>query len=93
VRLVRAPGRQALARYPCHFGSATFAAALAAHLRYRDVVSDEPGVVVRKRVRTGPLPMLPREDLEPSPGLEGRLPLLFLIGFLVLVAIQVALAL
>jgi len=56
-------------------------------------VSDEPGVVVRKRVRTGPLPMLPREDLEPGPGLEGRLPLLFLIGFLVLVAIQVALAL
>ncbi|MBK7824667.1 hypothetical protein [Nannocystis sp.] len=56
-------------------------------------MSDEPVVVVRKRVRTGPLPMMPREDLEPAPGLEGRLPLLFLIGFLVLVAIQVALAL
>jgi hypothetical protein len=56
------------------------------------VVTDEPGVVVRKRVRTGPLPMMPREDLEPSPGLEGRLPLLFVIGFLVLVAIQIALA-
>ncbi len=48
--------------------------------------------MVRKRVRTGPLPLVPREDLEPGPGLEGRLPLLFLIGFLVLVAIQVALA-
>ncbi len=48
--------------------------------------------MVRKRVRTGPLPM-PREDLEPSTGLEGRLPLLFLIGFLVLVVIQIALAL
>lgn len=47
--------------------------------------------MVRKRVRTGPLP-LPLEDLEPAPGLEGRLPRLFLIGFLVLVAIQVALA-
>lgn len=82
-----------LARYPCHFRGATFAAALALHLRYRDGVSDESGVVVRKRVRTGPLPMMPREDLEPAPGLEGRLPLLFLIGFLVLVAIQVALAL
>ena len=82
-----------LARYPCHFRGATFAAALAPRLRYRDDVSDEPGVVVRKRVRTGPLPMMPRGDLEPAPGLEGRLPLLFLIGFLVLVAIQVALAL
>ena len=71
-----------LARYPCHFRGATFAAALALHLRYRVGVSDEPVVVVRKRVRTGP-----------PPGLEGRLPLLFLIGFLVLVAIQVALAL
>jgi len=56
-------------------------------------VSDENSVVVRKRVRTAPLPMLPREDLEPAPGLEGRLPLLFVIGFLVLLAIQVALAL
>jgi hypothetical protein len=55
-------------------------------------VSDEPGVVVRKRVRTGPLPVRPREDLEPGPGVEGRLPLLFLIGFLVLVVIQLALA-
>ena len=54
---------------------------------------DENSVVVRKRVRTGPLPMVPREDLEPAPGLEGRLPLLFVIGFLVLLAIQVALAL
>lgn len=86
-------GRRALARYTCHFRRATFAAALARLLRYRGGVSDESGVVVRKRVRTGPLPMLPREDLEPAPGLEGRLPLLFLIGFLVLVAIQVALAL
>lgn len=49
--------------------------------------------MVRKRVRTGPLPMLPREDVEPGPGVEGRLPLLFLVGFLLLVAIQVALAL
>ncbi len=48
--------------------------------------------MVRKRVRTGPLPVRPREDLEASPGIEGRLPLLFLIGFLVLVAIQLALA-
>jgi len=72
---------------------ATFAAALAGVLRYRGDVSDENSVVVRKRVRTAPLPMLPREDLEPAPGLEGRLPLLFVIGFLVLLAIQVALAL
>mgnify|MGYP007117579222 FL=1 len=49
--------------------------------------------MVRKRVRTGPLPVRPREDLEPAPGVEGRLPLLFLIGFLVLVVIQLALAL
>jgi hypothetical protein len=56
------------------------------------VVSDESGVVVRKRVRTGPLPVRPREDLEPAPGVEGRLPLLFLVGFLVLVVIQLALA-
>jgi len=83
---------RALARYTCHFGSATFAAAPAGLLRYREAVSDESSVVVRKRVRTGPLPLVPREDLEPAPGLEGRLPLLFLIGFLVLVAIQVALA-
>ena len=93
MRPVAAWAHRALARYTCHFPRATFAAALARLLRYRDVVSDESGVMVRKRVRTGPLPMLPREDLEPSPGLEGRLPLLLLIGFLVLVAIQVALAL
>lgn len=49
--------------------------------------------MVRKRVRTQPLPMLPREDLEPARGIEDRLPLLFVIGFMVLVAIQVALAL
>jgi hypothetical protein len=79
-------------RYTRHFRGATFVAALPRILRYRGAVSDD-SVVVRKRVRTGPLPMLPREDLEPAPGLEGRLPLLFLIGFLVLVAIQVALAL
>ncbi len=47
--------------------------------------------MVRKRVRTGPLPM-PLEDVEPAPGLEGRLPLLFVIGFVVLVVIQIALA-
>ncbi len=37
--------------------------------------------------------MLPREDLDPAPGIEGRLPLLFVIAFMVLVAIQIALAL
>ena len=47
--------------------------------------------MVRKRVRTGPLPVRPREDLEPGPGVEGRLPLLFLIGFLVLVTHDLAL--
>lgn len=55
-------------------------------------MSDEI-VAVRKRVKTGPLPLLPRGDVEPAPGVEGRLPLLFLVGFLVLVAIQIALAL
>lgn len=85
-------GRRALAHHTCHARRATFAAALARRLVYRGRVSDESGVVVHKRVRTGPLPLVPREDLEPAPGLEGRLPLLFLIGFLVLVAIQVALA-
>ena len=80
-------------RYPRHFPGATFAAALARLLRYREGVSDDNIVVVRKRVRTAPLPMIPREDIEPAPGLEGRLPLLFVIGFLLLLAIQVALAL
>ncbi|HEY0135102.1 MAG TPA: hypothetical protein VGB85_13530 [Nannocystis sp.] len=56
-------------------------------------MSDDDIVVVRKRVRTAPLPMIPREDIEPAPGLEGRLPVLFVIGFLLLLAIQVALAL
>jgi len=61
-------------------------------VRPREDLEPAPGVVVRKRVRTGPLPVRPREDLEPAPGVEGRLPLLFLIGFLVLVVIQLALA-
>jgi len=83
----------AASRYTRHFSGATFVAALAGLLRYREAVSDENSVVGRKRVKTGPLPMVPREDLETPPGLEGRLPLLFVIGFLLLLAIQVALAL
>ena len=82
-------------RWSCPGGRlrSAFVAASPANFDYRGAVSDEPGVVVRKRVRTGPLPVRPREDLEPGPGVEGRLPLLFLIGFLVLVVIQLALAL
>lgn len=45
-----------------------------------------------RRIRTGPLPMLPRGDLAPVHGFEGKLPLLLLAGFAVLAAIQVGLA-
>jgi hypothetical protein len=46
----------------------------------------------KRRVRTGPLPSLPRRDLDPVIGLEARLPLLVIAGLATLVAIQVALA-
>jgi hypothetical protein len=46
-----------------------------------------------RRIRTGPLPTLPRGDLAPIHGIEGRLPLLLLGGLAVLAAIQLALAL
>lgn len=45
-----------------------------------------------RRIRTGPLPTLPRGDIAPIHGLEGKLPLLLLAGFAVLAAIQVSLA-
>jgi hypothetical protein len=49
-------------------------------------------IVVPRRIRTGPLPTLPRGDLAPVHGFEGKLPILLLVGFAVLAAIQVGLA-
>lgn len=46
-----------------------------------------------RRIRTGPLPTLPRGDLAPVHGFEGKLPLLLLTGLGVLAAIQISLAL
>jgi hypothetical protein len=90
---------------------ATFTAATASRLRYRDTMADraatldlkpdskllrrlrtEAATAVPRRIRTGPLPTLPRGDLTPVHGIEGRLPLLLLAGFAVLAAIQVSLA-
>lgn len=45
-----------------------------------------------RRIRTGPLPTLPRGDLAPVHGIEGKLPLLLLAGFALLAAIQLSLA-
>ena len=41
-----------------------------------------------RKIRTGPLPTLPRGDLAPIHGIEGKLPLLLLAGFGLLAAIQ-----
>jgi len=42
----------------------------------------------RRRIRTGPLPSVPWSSLEPTLTLEHRLPHLFLLAFLLLLAIQ-----
>lgn len=85
---------------------ATFTAALPPCLRYRAIVVDravtlEPErhaasrpviAAPPRRIRTGPLPTLPRGGLAPIHGFEGKLPLLILAGFAVLAAIQLGLA-
>ena len=43
-----------------------------------------------RRIRTGPLPTLPRGDLAPIHGFEGKLPLLLLAGLALLAAIQLS---
>lgn len=45
-----------------------------------------------RKIRTGPLPTLPRGDLAPIHGIEGKLPLLLLAGLALLAAIQLGLA-
>ncbi|MDC0671331.1 hypothetical protein [Nannocystis radixulma] len=58
----------------------------------------EPGrevvdvLVARRQVRTGPLRTRPLDDVDDRSGLETRLPLLILLGFGVLVGVQVYLA-
>lgn len=59
----------------------------------RPVEASRPVIAVQpRRIRTGPLPTLPRGDLSPILGFEGKLPLLILAGFAVLAAIQLGLA-
>lgn len=42
-----------------------------------------------RRVRTGPLPQVPWSALEPAISIERRLSQLFVIGFVLLLAIQI----
>ncbi len=58
-----------------------------ANLGYCGEVQHDPAVIHR-RVRTGPLPMLPHDDLDPPRGLEQYLPRLFVAGLLLLLVIQ-----
>lgn len=58
----------------------------------RPRVDDVAIAVPPRKIRTGPLPTLPRGDLAPIHGLEGKLPLMLLAGFALLAAIQLSLA-